>query len=46
MTSKLNCKVKLSTLESGLAKNEVVEVKAGDIVYDVDGEGRSIGSRY
>lgn len=28
----------LSTLESGLAKNEVVEVKAGDIVYDVDGE--------
>ena len=28
----------LSTLESGLATNEMVEVKAGDTVYNVDGE--------
>lgn len=28
----------LSTLESGLAKNEVVEVKAGDMVYDAGGQ--------
>ena len=28
----------LSTLESGLANNEVVEVKAGDKVYDSEGE--------
>lgn len=28
----------LSTLEAGLATNEMVEVKAGDTVYNVDGE--------
>ena len=28
----------LSTLENGLAANETVDVKAGDMVYDADGE--------
>jgi len=34
----------LSTLESGLATNEMVEVKAGDMVYNVDGEPEELAA--
>ena len=33
----------LSTVESGLSKNEVVDVKAGDMVYDSSGDGGRAG---
>lgn len=34
----------LSTLEAGLATNEMVEVKAGDMVYNVDGEPEELAA--
>ncbi len=36
----------LSTIESGLATNDTVEVKAGDMVYNVAGEPVEPGRRH
>ncbi len=34
----------LSTIEAGLATNEMLEVKAGDMVYNVDGEPEALAA--